>query len=378
MPLAFCRAMLLALFACWGLPAAALESAPATSPRATASLVSDVDTVAPGQPFRVGLRLRLAPGWHTYWQNPGDAGVPPELDLTLPPGATAGPIAWPAPQRVAEGSVDDLRLQWRGAAAGHRYPCVRRRDRRSRRTRTGWCAARSASRRRRTSGSICPPGTPAPSAQAPLFAASDRQVPRPSPWHAVVGQDGTLLVQGPELTPADRGRRLVHSRCARHHPRQRRAAADRLAWRLHAGAAAGQGVPRGRASCQASCRSATAAGWRPTLRCTPLPAPCRRDRRRCGCSACSALAFLGGLILNLMPCVFPVLAMKVVGLAGAARGKARWQAVAYTAGVLVAFAGARRGPAGGARRGHGGRAGGSSSSRRCSSPPWPGCCSPSG
>ncbi len=50
------------------------------------------------------------------------------------------------------------------------------------------------------------------------------------------------------------------------------------------------------------------------------------------------MAFLGGLILNLMPCVFPVLALKVVGLAGAARSKARWQAVAYTAGVLVAFA----------------------------------------
>ena len=50
------------------------------------------------------------------------------------------------------------------------------------------------------------------------------------------------------------------------------------------------------------------------------------------------LAFLGGLILNLMPCVFPVLAMKVVGLAGAARSRARLHAAAYTAGVLVAFA----------------------------------------
>ena len=50
------------------------------------------------------------------------------------------------------------------------------------------------------------------------------------------------------------------------------------------------------------------------------------------------LAFLGGLILNLMPCVFPVLAMKVVGLAGAARGRARLHAAAYTVGVLVAFA----------------------------------------
>ena len=50
------------------------------------------------------------------------------------------------------------------------------------------------------------------------------------------------------------------------------------------------------------------------------------------------LAFLGGLILNLMPCVFPVLAMKVVGLAGTPRGRARLHAAAYTAGVLVAFA----------------------------------------
>src|SRR6478736_928087 len=58
----------------WLGPAVALESAPVASARATASLVSDTDTVATGRPFRVGLWLRLAPGWHTYWQNPGDAG----------------------------------------------------------------------------------------------------------------------------------------------------------------------------------------------------------------------------------------------------------------------------------------------------------------
>ena len=86
MPLAP-TAMAFVLLACWGVPASALESAPVTSARATAALVSDTDTVAPGTPFRIGLRLRLAPGWHTYWQNPGDAGVPPQLDLDLPPGA---------------------------------------------------------------------------------------------------------------------------------------------------------------------------------------------------------------------------------------------------------------------------------------------------
>ena len=75
------------------------------SPRATATLVADQQAVAPGEAFRLGLRLRLAPGWHTYWRNPGDAGAPPELLLTLPEGATAGPIEWPAPQRIPTGPL---------------------------------------------------------------------------------------------------------------------------------------------------------------------------------------------------------------------------------------------------------------------------------
>ena len=66
---------------------------------------------------------------------------------------------------------------------------------------------------------------------------------------------------------------------------------------------------------------------------------CASDAGGVGLLSALAFAFLGGLILNLMPCVFPVLALKVVGLAGADRTKARWHAVAYTAGVLAAFAG---------------------------------------
>src|ERR1700722_20835808 len=95
--------LLLVLFAAPAIPAGALESAPVSSPRATVSLVSDTDAVAPGSPFRVGLHFQLAPGWHTYWQNPGDAGVPAEVALTLPPGSTSGAIVWPTPQRMAEG-----------------------------------------------------------------------------------------------------------------------------------------------------------------------------------------------------------------------------------------------------------------------------------
>ena len=53
----------------------------------------------------MGLRLRIAPGWHTYWQNPGDAGAPPELTLALPEGVSAGPIQWPVPRRLPEGPL---------------------------------------------------------------------------------------------------------------------------------------------------------------------------------------------------------------------------------------------------------------------------------
>lgn len=96
---------LLLLLASWAVPGWALESQPVVSARATVALVSDTDAVTPGQPFRIGLYIRLMPGWHTYWKNPGDAGVPPDLALTLPSGSTAGPIGWPAPERVAEGPL---------------------------------------------------------------------------------------------------------------------------------------------------------------------------------------------------------------------------------------------------------------------------------
>ena len=87
------------------LAARAGESAAIRSPRATATLVAAAAAVAPGQPVELGLRLRLAPGWHTYWQNPGDAGAPPEVTILAPAGAEAGPIRWPAPQRIPTGPL---------------------------------------------------------------------------------------------------------------------------------------------------------------------------------------------------------------------------------------------------------------------------------
>ncbi|WP_420431158.1 protein-disulfide reductase DsbD family protein [Hyphobacterium sp.] len=60
-------------------------------------LVSDHVTVERGQTFYVGLHMQIEPGWHTYWRNPGDSGEPTQIDWTLPDGVEAGEILWPAP-----------------------------------------------------------------------------------------------------------------------------------------------------------------------------------------------------------------------------------------------------------------------------------------
>ena len=66
---------------------------------ARATLVANVTAIAPGDSFRVALRLQPDPGWHVYWSNPGDAGMPPSLDWTLPEGWNAGPLLFPVPER---------------------------------------------------------------------------------------------------------------------------------------------------------------------------------------------------------------------------------------------------------------------------------------
>jgi len=70
------------------------------------SLLADSHAIIPGKPFTVGLLLRMDPAWHTYWKNPGDAGLATEIKWKLPPGFVAGPIAWPLPQKsIEEGDV---------------------------------------------------------------------------------------------------------------------------------------------------------------------------------------------------------------------------------------------------------------------------------
>jgi thiol:disulfide interchange protein/DsbC/DsbD-like thiol-disulfide interchange protein len=81
-------------------PAAfALSGSVVATDNVKARLVSEASSVAPGQSFWVALDLNIRDGWHTYWRNPGDSGQATTLKWQLPPGFTAGDIVWTAPHR---------------------------------------------------------------------------------------------------------------------------------------------------------------------------------------------------------------------------------------------------------------------------------------
>src|SRR5580765_5518487 len=65
-------------------------------------LVLAVETAKPGDTVLAAVHLRMDQGWHTYWKNPGASGQETKIEWELPSGVTAGPIQWPAPEKMAE------------------------------------------------------------------------------------------------------------------------------------------------------------------------------------------------------------------------------------------------------------------------------------
>ncbi len=324
--------------------ARAAESAPAQTSRTVATLVTDTDSVPAGRGFRAGLRLRMADGWHTYWQNPGDAGAPPEFTLEVTQdavrpldGVKIGPIDWPTPRRLAEGPLmtyaytGEVLLPVTVTLPATEGPLTVR-------VNANWLVCKDICVPEEAVFRLDLPATAtatAPAAEAALFAAHDHAVPRPSPWEARIAPDGTLSVLGPEVStatvtdawfiPATPG--LIQDDAAQ--PLSVRPGVLSLA--LKPGArfqteAGFEGIlsVRDRSGQQTDLIVKAQPGAATAF--LPLP-------------QMLVFAFLGGLILNLMPCVFPVLAMKAVKLtSGAVAGRATGHAIAYTAGVLAMFA----------------------------------------
>lgn len=330
--------------------ARALESAPVRSERVTATLVSDADAAQPGVPLRLGLRLRLAPGWHTYWRNPGDAGAPPELELRLPDGATAGPIAWPAPQRLPEGPVMTYGYTGEMLLPVTVQPAPSGGPLHIEASATWLVCERICVPEEGSFRLDLPAGTHQPSAEASLFAAADARTPRALPFEARSAPDGTLAVTGAELNratvrdawflPAEWG--VVEHAV----PQALRVVDGGLRLALKPGAQwAGAAVLRGVLAIRdGSGQEAYYDLEAPRGAVPDVAGPAATTGIAAGGDGLPKLilfALLGGLLLNGMPCVFPVLAMKAVSfakLSGVARGAVRLGALSYVAGVLAAFA----------------------------------------
>lgn len=100
--------ILLALPISWWISSASLAAATsASAPHVRVELAAERSGVRPGETLDLGLHFALEKGWHIYWNNPGDSGEPPRVEWHLPAGFWAGPIQWPAPERIEDHSLID-------------------------------------------------------------------------------------------------------------------------------------------------------------------------------------------------------------------------------------------------------------------------------
>lgn len=77
-------------------------AAGADSSHAQCSILADAAAISAGKPFTLGILIKIDPGWHIYWKNPGDSGLPTQVSFNLPPGFTAGPLQFPTPTKFPQ------------------------------------------------------------------------------------------------------------------------------------------------------------------------------------------------------------------------------------------------------------------------------------
>ena len=329
-----CAAFLLAPIA-FGHSAQAMQSAPVVSKRSIATLISSTDAVLPGRPVQLALRLQLAPGWHTYWQNPGDAGVAPSLDVTASPGTTIGGLEWPVPRKVAEGPLTtyaytgDVVLPF--TATREAGPLLLK-------AHAEWLTCRDICVPEQADLELnLPAGPVAVSVESALIEAALQRVPVPASFTSTLTPSGLLTLAGKdvpssvasaEFLPTTSG--LVETAGAQT-PVVR---ADGLRLRI-APLTNAQG---GDAATPGVVVLTDKTGVIDAYSVQPRPVP--EPRSAPSLLPLLLFAVVGGLILNLMPCVFPILAMKAMALArfsGADMSRVRAEAATYTLGVVTAF-----------------------------------------
>ena len=325
-------------------------------PKVHARLVAEDLAVPPGGSITVALEEDIREGWHTYWINPGDAGAPSEIKWTLPQGWSAGAIQWPTPKRLPVGPLMDYGYEGKlwllqkltlpaDAKVG---------DTVTLKAATYWLVCKD----------ICVPeeaaltlpikvGPAAPDpAVAKDFAAARNLLPVASPWklNYALSKNLDLYANAPALAAAhpveadffpDKPGIIKGAE-----PQKMGFTKDGLVLRLSPAdkAAAMTGALTGVLVLKSSDGSIQAL----TVDAPSGPVP---DAFGAGSASGEAaggitlwaailFAFLGGIILNAMPCVLPILAMKALALAGHGGGQhheATREGFAYSAGAILSF-----------------------------------------
>ena len=354
----------------------AAESQPVTKGAVTATLVSDAASIVPGKPFTIALRLQHEPHWHSYWIAPG-TGYPTSLKWTLPAGFTAGEILWPTPHTVVDtagkitgnGYNDEVYLlveitssemlapgtevklsavaewlmckdvcmpgdakleitfpvaaagagktdlRWTGPLAEARAKLPK--------PATGWTVIASHTDKTVMLRLTPKPGTTHQPADLHFFAA-DGYTDYAQP-NTITQENGTWIITAPLDPAADKTAARLTGVLASANGWSAGSAYDGLA--IDAPLPGfGDAVARQNPG-QSPGGQQTATGSTPPAAPGSLPATL-------------LLAFLGGLILNLMPCVFPVLGIKILGFvkqSGSDRKKITLHGLVFALGVLVSF-----------------------------------------
>ena len=331
---------------------------PDAKPKVDATLVPERMGIAPGGAVTIALKEVIRKDWHTYWINPGDSGAPTTINWHLPEGWRAGPLQWPYPKRLPVGPL--MNFGYDGVVAllsDVSAPNT---------ARPGDTAEISADVNWLVCSDVCIPenahlvltlkitASPAVnSAAAPLFAATRAHLPRKSPWaarydaganrFALLLQNSALAQTPPrdavfypyadgmvEAAAVERPGTTSDGLVIETAPGYKLASAEKRAG-IHQ--VAGLLVLTDTAG-QVTALDVTAEPG-PVASALPLAAPAGDM----SLLLALLLAFSGGVILNLMPCVFPVLSMKAVALSRERehRDAARSSGLAYGAGVILSF-----------------------------------------
>ena len=324
---------------------------PVKAQHLTAELVSLAPTIAPGGTLQLGLVLTLEEHWHVYWINAGDSGEPPKITWTLPPGITAGPMKFPIPTRLPLGPLMDFGYEDSVAfpvlltASKDIKPGPIRID-----AKVDWLVCRE----------VCIPGkahlglnltvVPGPTAPAqPVGALGEALtlIPKPLPpdmkFTALGGKQDFVFT----LTT---GERLTDAEFYPFDQEQIANAADQRVESLPNGVrlrvARAPELTQLPAQIHGILKLDDERAYEVTAPVTPGELPATPGSSAAAGTAevtvftAIGLAFLGGIILNLMPCVFPVLFLKGLALVQSSseeRSRLRSHGLVYTLGILVSF-----------------------------------------